>query len=126
MAAFDRAKLCAEATSAPTSFSRPRMPAIHDSDEAADNITAIPCQRFGSAWQKACRVRSGRLTNRSVTEKTTPDVPSETKPEPGAVAPTPMAEAALSPPPPAIGIRRPSRPQAFATAGERWAETSEP
>ncbi len=40
----------------------------------------MPCQRFGSAWQKACSVRSGRLTKRSVTEKITPEVPSETKP----------------------------------------------
>jgi hypothetical protein len=37
-------------------------------------MTDMPCQRLGSAWQKACSVRSGRLTKRSVTEKTTPDV----------------------------------------------------
>ena len=79
----------------------------------------MPCQRLGSAWQKACRVRSGREMKRSVTEKTTPDVPIETKPAPGAVAPTPTAAAALSPAPPATGMRLPARPQAAAISGER-------
>ena len=103
----------------PMSSARPSAPAIHDSAEAADSITAMPCQRLGSAWQKACSVRSGRLTKRSVVEKITPEVPTETKPAPGATAPTPTAAAALSPAPPATGTRRPARPQASATAGAR-------
>src|SRR5579871_3155964 len=99
------------------SFSRPTTCAIHEREAAADSITDMPCQRLGRAWQKACSVRSGRLTKWSVTEKTTPDVPSETKPEPGSVAPTPIADAALSPPPPAIGTLRPSKPQRREVSG---------
>ena len=115
----DRAKASAAAINAAMSRSRPRMAAIQASEDAADSITAMPCHRWGSAWQNACSVRSGRLTKRSVTEKMTPEVPSETNPAPGAVAPTPIAEAALSPPPPAIGTLRPSRPQAAAISGLR-------
>ena len=96
----DLAKASASATQPPTSSPRPMSSVIQVSAAAADRFTAMPCQRLGSAWQKACRVRSGRQMKRSVTEKTTPDVSIETKPAPGAVAPTPTAAAALSPAPP--------------------------
>ena len=98
---------------------RPSRFATQVSEAAADSITDMPCQRPGRAWQKACSVRCGRLTYLSVTEKTTPEVPSETKPSPASIAPTPIAEAALSPPPPAIGIFRPAKPQDAAISGER-------
>ena len=75
--------------------------ASHSSDAAAERITPIWCQVFGSAWQKACTALAAFGRNFSLETKSTPDVPSETKAEPGATVPTPQADAALSPAPPA-------------------------
>ena len=58
----ERAKTSAASTPATISSPRPITPDIHDRAEAADNITDMPCQRPGSAWQNACSVRSGKLT----------------------------------------------------------------
>ena len=74
------------------------------SEAAADNITPIWCQRPGSAWQNACTAEAGAGANRSVTRKTTPDVPSDRNASPGAIAPSPIALAAQSPAPPATTI----------------------
>ena len=52
-------------------------------------------------------------------------MPSETKARPGATAPTPMAEAALSPPPPATTTPA-SRPQRLAISARMRPETAEP
>ena len=45
---------------------------------AAESITLIWCQRPGSAWQKACTALSGLGRKRSLTTKSTPEVPSDT------------------------------------------------
>ena len=79
----------------------PVTPASHSSEAAAERMTPIWCQVFGSAWQKAWTALAAFGRNFSLETKSTPDVPSETKAEPGATVPTPQADAALSPAPPA-------------------------
>src|SRR3954471_2498206 len=76
---------------------------------AADSITPIRCHRPGTAWQNAWRRPSGSTTGESVGANTTPDVPSDSAPIPGIVAPTPTALADWSPPPATTGVpaRRP-------------------
>ena len=66
---------------------------------AAQSITLIWCQMAGSAWQNACSAETGLGWKASLQRKTTPEVPSETKPWPARTAPMPTALAALSPPP---------------------------
>ncbi|KGD46441.1 hypothetical protein DP43_1186 [Burkholderia pseudomallei] len=82
---------------------------------AADSTTLICCQRSGIAWQNAWTADAGFGRKRSPTTLSTPDVPSDTKPSPGWVAPMPSALVALSPPPPATTTDS-ARPSARATS----------
>ena len=115
-------------------------PAIRDSHSRlsdADRITPIWCQVSGIAWQKACTAPSVFGEKRAFETKSTPDVPSDTKAEPGTTTPTPQAAAALSPAPPAtttgpahapaLGERRAGgRPRAALPSTSRgmWARVS--
>src|SRR5688572_12212963 len=80
----------------------PVIPASHSSEAAAERMTPIWCHVPGSAWQKAWTALAALGEKRALDTKSTPDVPSETKAEPGATVPTPQADAALSPAPPAM------------------------
>lgn len=67
-------------------------------------MTPIWCQVLGMAWQKAWTAPDVLGLKRALLTKMTPDVPSDTKPSPGRVAPMPQAAAALSPAPPATTL----------------------
>ena len=69
----------------------------------------------GSAWQKACTRPEGSGVKASRGAKTTPLVPIEEDTSPSPTTPTPIAAAALSPPPAATGSPRGS-PSASAAA----------
>ena len=101
------------------------MPPSQASELDADSITAIWCQVAGSAWQKVCTPRPGLARASGVTTNSTPEVPSETKPSPGRVTPTPTAPPALSPAPAATRTVA-GRPQAAVQSGSNWPMASLP
>ena len=101
------------------------MPPSQASELEADSITAIWCQVAGSAWQKVCTPRSGLARASEVTTNSTPEVPSDTKPWPGRVTPTPTAPPALSPAPAATPTPA-GRPQAVVQLGSIWPTASLP
>jgi hypothetical protein len=78
------------------------MPDSHDRHDAADRMTPIWCQVFGTQWQKAWTAAVVLGAKPAVVAQSTPEVPSDTNASPGLIAPSAIAPAALSPALPAI------------------------